>query len=139
MLHLLQPSIYEIIPYHMTCSLIRAKTYIVNRFLSLHQCSIILQHEIMFQMQTHSSTMLQPDMHTAPTAAATVFTEIDLNVCLCREVIICVRLMCVCFVEMTNPKINVYKRFTRMLTDIHIITVLQPKNVFCFQNTKKMG
>lgn len=41
MLHLLQPSTYEIIPYHMTCSLIRAKTYIVNRFLSLHQCSII--------------------------------------------------------------------------------------------------
>lgn len=41
MLHLLQPSTYEIIPYHMTCSLIRAKTYIVNRFLSLHQCSLI--------------------------------------------------------------------------------------------------
>lgn len=41
MLHLLQPSTYEIIPYHMTCSVICAKTYIVNRFLSLHQCSII--------------------------------------------------------------------------------------------------
>lgn len=41
MLHLLQPSTYGIIPYHMTCSLIRAKTYIVNRFLSLHQRSII--------------------------------------------------------------------------------------------------
>lgn len=85
MLHLLQPSSYEIIPHHMTCYLIRAKTYIVNRLLSLHRCSIIQDMRPCFRCKRHNWTMLQPDIQTALTAAATIFTGTDLNVRLCHE------------------------------------------------------
>ena len=78
--------------------------------------------------------MLQSDTQTALTAAATIFTVIDLNIRVCCEVIFCVTVVCV---EMTNPKVNGYKLFTRMLTEICIITVLQPKSFFCFENTSE--
>lgn len=88
MLHLLQPSTYEIIPHHMTCSLIRAKTYIVNRFLSPHQCSIIQDMRPCFRCK-RNKRCYSGIRRQALTAAATVFTVTDLNVRLCCEVIIC--------------------------------------------------
>lgn len=88
MLHLLQPSTYEIIPHHMTCSLIRAKTYIVNRFLSPHQCSIIQDMRPCFRCKCNKRCY-SGIRRQALTAAATVFTVTDLNVRLCCEVIIC--------------------------------------------------
>lgn len=71
------------------------KTYIVNRFLSLHQCSIIQDMRPCFRCKHTTRQMLQPDTQTALTAAATIFTVIDLNVRVCREVIICVSVICV--------------------------------------------
>lgn len=70
MQHLLQPSTYPAHPLSYDCSLIRAKTYIVNRFLSLHQCSIIQDMRPCFRCKTHNYTILQPDIRTVLTAAA---------------------------------------------------------------------
>lgn len=62
--------------------------------------------------------MLENDIQTALSAATAIFTVLDLNVHLCRDVIILVRVMSVLFIffGMINPKVNIEKRFTCMLT-----------------------
>lgn len=93
-LHLLQPSSYEITPYHKTCFLICAQTYVNSKQISLAaHVQHNPRHETMFQMQTHNWDNVTVRYTDSTNCSCYHITVIDLNVRVCCEVMNCVTVM----------------------------------------------
>lgn len=83
-----------ITPYHKTCFLICAQTYVNSKQISLAaHVQHNPRHETMFQMQTHNWDNVTVRYTDSTNCSCYHITVIDLNVRVCCEVMICVTVM----------------------------------------------